>query len=302
MTSRRMEEWIPATVATSPEEIARRSGSSFLVSFSALTGGRRAALTAVYAYCRVVDDAVDDCDSVEQGRAELGFWREDLARAQVGEARSAVCRALTAAMRDHGVERGHLDNVAEGCARDLDPCAIATQDDLESYCYLVASSVGLACLPLFGAQGPAAERFADHLGHALQLTNILRDQRHDAEIGRVYVPGDWLSELGVDPAWLTGRGPDAAYAPGGPMAALAARLVARARARFAAAETELDSDPVGELRARLVPARIMGAVYRDLLDRLERAGGNICRSRRIRVPRWRKLLIARRIRRDARRS
>lgn len=278
----------------SPDRIARRSGSSFLVSFGLLEPERREALTAVYAFCRVVDDAVDDAPDVDAGREALAYWTAELDRADGGAPESPVGRALQDSMKRYGVERRHLESLIEGVTRDLGAARYATLEELESYCFCVASSVGLACLPVFGARGEVAERYAIDLGQALQHTNILRDLRPDALEGRVYVPGDLLEEHAAEPSWLEGAGPAEAYSQGGAIDRVVRAMAARARDHFERADrAELD---VAQRRA-LVPAAVMGEVYRDLLTRLERHGGQVCRRRKVRVPSWRKLLIALAVRR-----
>lgn len=288
----------PVGAPRPPEEIARRSGSSFLVSFGALDAEHRKALTAVYAFCRVVDDAADDAPDRASGERALAFWEDELQRARRGEATTPLGRGLGEAIARFGVDPRHLHDVVEGVRWDLQARPMATAADLERYCFLVAGSVGLSCLPLFGASGERAERYAIELGHALQLTNVLRDLRADFEIGRVYVPNELLARLGVEPAWLGGGGPDEVYRDGGPVAGVVAWLAGGAHEHFAASRALLD----GELRRKLVPAEIMGAVYRDLLVRLERLGPAVCRRPRVRVPRWRKLWLAWRTRRAARGS
>jgi phytoene synthase len=281
----------------SPDEIARRSGSSFLVSFGVLDTERRRGLTAIYAFCRVVDDVADGDAPLAARQQELDRWEAELERAAHGEARTPVGQEIHRAVRRFGVDLRHLRAVLAGVRQDLDDTVLVTTADLEAYCFKVASSVGLACLPVFGAHGERAERYALHLGQALQHTNILRDLRSDALDGRCYVPAELLDELGVERAWLRGDGPAEVYAPGGAMAGLTGVFAARAMAHFDRAEACLD----GELRALLQAPEVMGAVYRDLLKRLERLGGEVCRqARRVRVPRWRKLLLAFAVRRRAR--
>lgn len=278
-------------VALSPEAIARASGSSFLVSFSALAGDRRRALTAIYAFCRVADDAVDEAASTDEGRVQLAFWREELEAAVSGTARTPVGQRLAAAMRDYGVEARHLRAVLDGVQMDLDGVRYRTLDDLLVYCDRVASAVGLACLPVFGVQGAHAERYAIALGRALQLTNILRDLRADAEHGRCYVPQEWLECCAFEASWL-GR-PPAMQTLAQPLANLVARFAEAASGSFAAAAAELQH--IGDRRALLAP-ETMAAVYRRLLDLLvhgaRRDAGGFPSRKRVRVPRWQKLWLA----------
>jgi len=280
----------------SPDQIASRSGSSFLVSFGLLEPARREALTAVYAFCRVVDDAVDEAADVESGRSNLAYWADELERADQGTPESPVGRALQDSMKRYGVDRRHLQALIDGVALDLEGARFKTFEELERYCFGVASSVGLACLPVFGASGEAAERYAVDLGQALQHTNILRDLRGDAREGRVYVPLELLERHSADPDWLDGGGPVSAYAPGGAVDQVACAVAERARAHFARVDAlALDAAD----RRALLPAEVMGQVYRHLLGRLERLGGRVCRRRKQRVPSWRKLLIAMSARRRA---
>jgi len=281
---------LPIHAALDPAEITARSGSNFLAGFVCLDEARREAMTVVYAFCRVVDDAVDDAPDVETGGRWLAFWSEQLEAAVERRATSPVGVALQRSMERFGVPPQPLRDLIAGCATDLDPDGPADEAALELYCYRVASAVGLACLPILGADSEGGRRFAVALGHALQLTNVLRDLRSDAEIGRVYVPQTWLDELGVDREALLGRADASTYAGGGGVAALCERLCKGARARFGEARRELLMLPRAERRG-LVAARIMGAVYQDLLGRLERRGGAIVMPR-VRVPKWRKMWLA----------
>jgi phytoene synthase len=272
--------------------VARRSRSSFLVSFSALPPERRRALIAIYAFCRVVDDAVDRDGDVADRRARLQFWCDELDRAYRGEPQTEIGSELRDAVRRFDVARRHLDAVCAGVAMDIEPVMFGTLEELESYCYKVASAVGLACLPVFGAGGQAAGTYAVRLGLAMQITNVTRDLAADARAGRVYAPRQWLGEECIDLAWLRGDGPPAAYARGGPIDRLVRRLTGAAREHFAQADAILPD----EHRAALLAPQIMAAVYQDLLRRIESRGGDLRGARRLRVPRWRRLLLAWRVR------
>jgi phytoene synthase len=280
----------PAAAALTPKAITARSGSSFLSGFLCLDRRRRAGMTAIYAFCRVADDAVDDAPTAADGRAQLEFWRSELDAAECSAPRTPVGRALQATFAEFGACAAPLRELLAGVAMDLECTRYADLAALEVYCHRVASAVGLACLPVLGVEGELAERFAERLGRALQLTNILRDLRADAELGRVYAPDDWLQGCGVEVGWLRGGGPAAVYAQGGQVGRLCARLAAAARERFAEASAALLELPAAA-RRRLLPARIMGVVYRDLLRRLEARGGGLG-GPRVRVPRARKLWLA----------
>jgi phytoene synthase len=280
----------PPSARLSPAEITARSGSSFLAGFVCLDAQRAAGMTAIYAFCRVADDAVDEAPDAATGERHLAFWRAELAAAAANTATTPVGRAVQHAMQRWGLAAAPLGELLDGVATDLAPRPFADEQELHRYCHRVASAVGLACLPVLGADSAGGRTFATELGHALQRTNILRDLRGDAVAGRCYVPAPWLAADGVEQAWLRGDGPDAAYAPGGPVARLCARLASAARAHFAAAAAALRGLPRAQRRA-LVPARIMGAIYADLLARLERRGGEL-RGERARIGRSRKAWLA----------
>ena len=284
----------PSAAQLSPMEILRGSGSNFLASFSSMNADRRRGMTAIYAFCRVADDAADACESVEEGRDHLAFWRRELELCSEGEPESKVGEALCAAIEEFDIDARHLHEVLTGVEMDLEGVSCEDLAALESYCHKVASAVGLACLPVFGVKpDPQAEIYATQLGLALQITNILRDLQVDARLGRVYVPNDALADVGIDKEWLAGSGPPSVYARGGPVDLLSRRFVEIAHERFARAAQARASLPLSDSR-RLVPAEIMSAVYRELLGRVERRGGDL--SIYPRVPLWRKMFLAWRVR------
>lgn len=280
---------LPPDAGAEPAAITARSGSNLVAGFACLDAERREAMVAIYAFCRVVDDAVDDAPDVDTARERLAFWRAELEATDGGSPRSPVGRALQRAMARFSVPKAPLLELVDGCAMDLEP-GIEDVNELHLYCHRVASAVGLACLHVFGATSDGAQRFAKALGQALQHTNILRDLRSDAELGRCYVPRSWLTELSIDAAWLHGSGPAEAYRAGGPIATVCERLASIARAQFENARKELRALPRRERRA-LVTARVMGAVYGDLLRRLQRRRGALLLPR-ARVPKARKLWLA----------
>ncbi len=298
---------LPLAAPLTPEEITRRSGSSFLVSFLVLEPPRRAALTSIYAFCRVVDDAVDDAASPAQGEASLEFWRQELALAYATQSQpqtdipqTKVGQGIRQAAQQFGVQQSHLQEIVAGMAMDLQACQYPDLQSLENYCYKAASAVGLACLPVLGGDPGKDSVYAESLGKALQFTNILRDLRRDAEVGRVYAPQDMLQALGVpagqELAWLSGSGPDSAYAKDGPMHQLVQQLGLVAEQHYAkAAAAFRRPTPAG-----LMAAEIMGAVYRQLLQAVYRRAGDL-RAPLPRVPRWQKLYLALRTRMRGRR-
>ncbi|MHC4077637.1 MAG: phytoene/squalene synthase family protein [Planctomycetota bacterium] len=295
----------PLATPLTPEQITRQAGSSFTVSFLFLDRPRRRALTAIYAFCRVIDNAVDEVTDAAAGREALTFWEQELERAYADESETngpktndpetKVGLGLRDAARAYGVRREHLQEILAGVAMDLDPVDYQTVADLEGYCFRVASAVGLACLPILGADPDRDQAYARHLGMALQFTNILRDLRTDAEQGRVYVPRELRSTAGIADAdarsWLSGTGPRTAYDQTGPVARVVGLMVDLADEHFKESRAALpDPRPPG-----LLVAEVMAAIYLDLLDRVRMRGGDM-RAPPPRVPRWRKLYLALRTR------
>ncbi|MGK0202974.1 MAG: phytoene synthase [Planctomycetota bacterium] len=280
----------PPDAHKDPLEITKQSGSNFLAGFVCLDARRRHGMTVVYAFCRVVDDAVDDAPDVATARGQLAFWKRELDACDDGQPKTPVGVALKLVVEDFSIPIGALEDLIAGCAMDLNPEGIADGAELELYCYRVASAVGLACLPVLGATSLGAEKFAHALGLALQFTNVLRDLRGDAEIERYYAPKTWLAEFGITAKDLLGTGDAKHYAPGGGVSQLCQRLAGIAREQFAVVRAELRRLPLRERRALVAP-RIMGAIYGELLRKLEQRAGAIA-GPRMRVPRARKLWLA----------
>lgn len=176
--------------------VTRRSSSNFYYAFMLLPPDRRRALYAVYAFCRFVDDIADD-ESIRDPALLLHRWREELDRVYDGAPTRAVPRALADSARRFNIPRAHFEEVIAGVEMDLSRKRYATFEDLRLYCYRVASAVGLICIEIFGYQNPSAKTYAENLGLAFQITNILRDVREDAERGRIYLPLEDLSRFNV---------------------------------------------------------------------------------------------------------
>jgi phytoene synthase len=199
--------------------ITRASAKNFYYAFLVLPKRKRQALCAMYAFMRRCDDIADDANlSLEERRFKLGAWLDALHRAQQGEpSDDPILMALTDAQRCYTIPAGLLDDLAMGTAMDVtespaensgDPVSpgitvqYQTFDDLENYCYHVASVVGLVCIHVFGYRDPAAESLAEKCGLAFQLTNIIRDVKEDAAMGRVYLPQEDLAKFGLSGADL----------------------------------------------------------------------------------------------------
>ena len=280
-----------STASLTTAEITKKSRSNFALSFAFMSRERQRGMAAVYSFCRAVDDAVDEAPDTVTGRERLDAWRAELDAAMSGGAPcSATGQEVKWAIETLGVRGEHLHALCDGCAMDLESRTFADLEELEHYCSLVASAVGFACLGVFGVDESTGRHYADMLGKALQLTNILRDLRADAEIDRCYVPLDALERHGVERDWLLGTGPSEAYADEGPVHALVRDLSRAAHGRFSDAARALPD--ASSIRRRLVPAEIMGAVYASLLHRVDARRGRIDRPGRLRVPKPQKILLA----------
>jgi phytoene synthase len=262
--------------------------TSFYYSFLVLPADKRRAIVAVWDFCRAVDDAVDEA---EGGNApiEVARWREELARCfDGGTPQTPQGLALQPLIGAFNLPRPAFEALIEGVEMDLHRTRYATFADLYEYCIRVASAVGLMCVEIFGCKDPASRQYAIDLGVALQLTNILRDVPGDLALGRVYIPTEDLARFGVGDGDL---GAESAHSGHGVHSSAVKQLLAfqaqRAREYYRKADLIL---PRSDAR-RLVAAKIMGAIYRGILDRIEAADYDVF-SQVIRVPRPRRALIA----------
>jgi phytoene synthase len=261
--------------------IVRASGSSFHQAFRLLPIERRRSLEALYAYCRVVDDAADDGDDATAAERSVAFWREELARVLAGSPTHPVGVALADSVARFAIPPQHLTEILDGVAMDLVPQRFETFAELRRYCYLVAAAVGLATLPIFGCRDPRSRSYAEALGIALQLTNITRDLAEDAERGRVYVPQEDLRRFGYSERDLVTHTRNDAFR------ALVAFECARARELYRAARAAL---PPSDRRA-LAPAEGMRLVYSRVLARIA-ADPEALFGPQIRLPKWQKAALA----------
>ena len=261
--------------------LARRSRSNFLYAFLCLPRRQREAIYAAYAFCRIVDDAVDLGSDREQQRRELDRWRREIARVYDGAPEHPAGQRLQAAVRVFPIPRQALLDVIAGVEMDLEHATYETFDDLYPYCYRVASAVGLCCIEIFGYRDLRARDYAVDLGVALQLTNIMRDVGPDAQAGRVYLPQEDLRQFGVTAEDLAaGR-----YTP--EFVRLMEHEAARAHAYYRRAWAALPKADAHTLFA----AEIMGRTYFALLTLMERRRFRVF-GERVSVPTPRKLGIA----------
>jgi phytoene synthase len=268
-----------------PDEYCRQkaaqSGSSFYYSFLFLSPERRRAITALYAFCREVDDVVDEVSDPGIARSKLAWWRAEVAGAYIGTAQHPVARALIPVVATYELPQAHLQTVIDGMAMDLDQSRYLDFPALEHYCHKVAGAVGLMSAEIFGYTHPETRGYARDLGVAFQLTNILRDVGEDARRGRIYLPQDDLARFDVAPSSLSsGMASDG-------FRALMAFEVERAREWYARALAQLPAEDRPAQRTGL----IMAAIYRTLLDEIARDGYRVL-DRRTSLTPLRKLWIA----------
>lgn len=261
------------------EALVLRSGTSFHRGMKVLPPDRRAAMYAVYAFCRIVDDVADEPGPLPDKLARLDAWRSRIAALYAGLADDPVTRVLLPAVRTYGLRQEDFLAVIDGMAMDTDAIVAPDLATLDLYCDRVAAAVGRLSVRAFGDASPKADEVAWHLGRALQMTNILRDVAEDAGRDRLYLPREWLEEAGVPPTQAALNHPA--------LATVCARAARQAHLHFDAAHAAMAACDPRAMR----PARLMGAAYAALLTRLERRGWTRL-DQPVQVPKWQKLLIA----------
>lgn len=263
--------------------ITRKSASNLALAFILLPKAKRHAMSVLYAFCREVDDVADEeTIPLEKRRADLAAWREDVRLACNGGAPSfPVNRELQAVIAQYRLPFSHFDELIRGVEMDLDTHRYQTFEELEQYCYRVASVVGLLSVEIFGYQNADCRQYAIYLGQALQLTNILRDVRNDAERGRIYFPLAELEKHQVAPREIL------AFEYSDRFAQAAASVAARAKHFYALAGRTL---PAEDGRS-MIAAELMGEVYWRLLRELERRRFDVFGPHPARVSRAEKILL-----------
>ena len=260
---------------------AATSGSSFYYSFLFLPPDKRRAITALYAFCREVDDVVDECVEPELARTKLAWWRGEIDALFKGTPQHPVTRALSEPIVNFNLPQSRFLDIIAGMEMDLTRQRYATFDDLQLYCYRVASVVGLMAAEIFGRTEAATLDYAENLGTAFQLTNIIRDIGEDASRNRIYIPLDELARFEVDTHDIL-RGHTSPR-----LEELLDYQITRARQYY---ERALDVLPETDRRAQR-PGLVMAAIYRSLLDEIETSKTNVLTTRATLSP-IRKLWIA----------
>ena len=263
------------------QEKAAASGSSFYYAFLFLPPPRRAAITAFYAFCREVDDVVDEVSDPMVAANKLAWWRSEVQRAFAGQAQHPALQALMPHASSYGITAQHLLAVIEGCEMDLSQSRYLDYIGLQRYCHLVAGIVGEVAANIFGRTQDATVQYAHRMGLAFQLTNIIRDVGDDARRGRIYLPINELQRFDVKAHEVLNR-------------VYSERFTALMRFQIERAHQTYDEAlallPEADRRAQK-PGLMMANIYRTLLHEID-AGGCQVLHQRISLTPVRKLWIA----------
>ena len=264
---------------------AAGSGSSFYYAFMFLPQTRRATITAFYAFCREVDDVVDEVSDPGVAAAKLDWWRQETSRAFAGAPSHPVTQALMPLARAHGIAESHLQAVIEGCQMDLDQTRYLDFATLRRYCHLVAGVVGEVAASIFGRSADQTLQYAHKLGLAMQLTNIIRDVGDDARRGRIYLPMDEMQRFGVKAAEILQR-----QAPWGYSERFTELMRFQAQRAQDTYDEALALLPEADRESQR-PGLMMANIYRTLLREIEDDGFQVLHQRTSLTP-LRKLWIA----------
>jgi 15-cis-phytoene synthase len=263
------------------QQKAVASGSSFYYAFLFLPAPRRAAITAFYAFCREVDDVVDEMVDAGVAATKLAWWKGEVAQAFAGQPSHPVMKALMPHTAAYRVEARHLHAVIDGCQMDLEQTRYLDYPNLQRYCHLVAGVVGEVAARIFGQTEAATTEYAHTLGQALQLTNIIRDVGEDALRGRIYLPVSELQQFDVKAHEILKRGYSERFT------ALMQFQAQRAHGLY---EQALALLPAADRRAQK-PGLMMASIYRTLLREIEADGFQVLHQRTKLTP-LRKLWLA----------
>lgn len=264
------------------QQKAAASGSSFYYSFLFLPKPKRDAITALYAFCREVDDIADECTDVQIARTKLNWWRQEIHKLYHHQPEHPVTQALQPAVETFGLAEEHFLEIIDGMEMDCDQNRYHDFKELQLYCYRVASVVGLLSAQIFGYKNRNTQKFAHDLGMALQLTNIIRDVGEDARRGRIYLPLDELKKAGITEN-------DVIYGKTSPqMQALLDFQIERAESFYDKALKQLPPEDRHSQRTGL----IMAAIYRTLLREIKAGDVQAVLNSRVSLTPLRKLWLA----------
>jgi 15-cis-phytoene synthase len=263
------------------QEKCAKSGSSFYYSFLFLPPQRRRAIMALYAFCREVDDVVDECNDVAIASTKLAWWRQEIGRVAEGQPQHPVGQALAGLDKRINLPKEQLLEIIDGMEMDLTQSRYLDFKGLSLYCYRVASIVGLLAAEIFGYADHQTQKYAHDLGMAFQLTNIIRDIGEDARRGRIYIPMDELKQFNVPAADIL----NAKYSDN--FTALMQFQYERAEKYYEQAFAQL---PAVDRKCQR-PGLIMAAIYRTVLDEIKRENFQVLHQR-ISLPPTRKLWLA----------
>ena len=263
------------------QQKAAASGSSFYYAFLFLPKPRRAAITAFYAFCREVDDVVDEMVDASVASSKLAWWRAEVSQSFAGQPSHPVMQALMPLAADYKIEQHHLQSVIDGCQMDLAQTRYLDYAGLQGYCHLVAGVVGEVAANIFGQTQPATTVYAHKLGQALQLTNIIRDVGEDALRGRIYLPMDELQKFDVKAHEILKRSYSERFS---------ALMKFQARRAHALYDEALALLPPVDRRAQK-PGLMMASIYRALLTEIEHDNFQVLHQRVSLTP-LRKLWLA----------
>jgi len=251
------------------QEKAAASGSSFYYAFLFLPPHRRAAITAFYAFCREVDDVVDEVQDLTVAAHKLHWWQTEVNNSFAGKPQHPVMKALMPLAADFGITAQHLQDVIAGCQMDLNQTRYLDFASLQRYCHLVAGVVGEVAARIFGQSQAQTTHYAHQLGLAFQLTNIIRDVGEDALRGRIYLPVNELQQFNVSAKDILERRDSPAFQ------ALMTFQYERAQGLY---EQALAALPQADWRSQK-PGLMMASIYRTLLAEIQAAGFPVLRQR-----------------------
>jgi len=260
----------------------KQSGSSFTVSFLFLSSDKREAMTALYAFCREVDDVVDECTDYNVAQTKINWWKNEIENLYADKPQHPVSFALSPVVKQFNLTKEHFLEIIDGMEMDLKFNRYADFKQLQLYCYRVASVVGLLSAQIFGFKNRDTLKYAHDLGMAFQLTNITRDVGEDARRGRIYLPLDELKKANVSEEDILNSRETPA------VKALMEYQIERAESFYDKALAKLPKEDARQQRAGLM----MAAIYRTLLREIQRDGAEKVLNQKVSIPPFRKLILA----------